>query len=172
MAAIGYISLNGIHVHRILQPVSHWLQMDFGLCILNDISGFLTGDHCVSRLECVVGRRFSIATKPPPSATPGQYTRPARSHAWHLELIRQQHLTQHMPHPPNCIDWVSAHMLDPINLSLATLAVAVAAVAQSPNYAPQSICHFGKVANGSSPARTHVEKFLLASFGLCCALCH
>lgn len=31
-----------------------------------------------------------------------------------------QHLTQHMPHPQNCIDWEPAHMLNPINLSLAT----------------------------------------------------
>jgi len=29
MAAIGYISLNGIHVHRILQPVNQWLANGF-----------------------------------------------------------------------------------------------------------------------------------------------
>lgn len=36
------------------------------------------------------------------------------------EEQQQQHLTQHMPHPQNCIDWEPAHMLNPINLCLAT----------------------------------------------------
>lgn len=69
--------------------------------------------YCPSRsaLKCAYWRQLAIAIA---IAT-------ARSHASHSELMREAacgtgqlllHLTQHMPHPQNCIDWESApHML-------------------------------------------------------------
>lgn len=71
-------------------------------------------------------------------------------------------MTQHMPHPQNCIDWEPAHMLSPINLSLATAEAARSCAAtESKLCATVHLPLCQSVANGSTvvdPQRTPTSR--------------